>query len=101
MNDSRNTEAAATWATGIAGVLTATGVLMFALFPLAIPFLLLTAVFTAPLLLPVLVVAIPVGFVALVVLVVRAVATRRRGARPAPRTRPAAVDFGATRSSYR
>ena len=104
-NDPRSTEAAATWTTGVAGVLTATGVLLFALFPLAIPFLLLTAVFTAPLLLPALVVAIPVGLVALVVLAVRAVATRRRGRLvAATTTRPprsvAAVHSGSSRSSY-
>ena len=36
------------WTTGTAGVIAALGMLGFALFPLAIPFVLLTAVFTAP-----------------------------------------------------
>lgn len=45
-------------ATAIAGVLTIGGVLTFALFPLVLPILLLTGVFAAPLLLPVLLIAV-------------------------------------------
>jgi hypothetical protein len=40
------------WVSGIAGVATALGVLTFALFPLALPILILTIVWTLPLALP-------------------------------------------------
>jgi membrane protein implicated in regulation of membrane protease activity len=63
-------------ASGTLGVLSGIGILTVALAPLAIPFLVLTAVFLAPLALPVLLV---VPF-ALIVIAVRAV--RRLVARP-------------------
>ena len=69
------------WTTGTAGVIAALGMLGFALFPLAIPFVLLTAVFTAPLLLIGVAAAVPLGIVAALVVAIRATARRieRRG----------------------
>jgi len=64
------------WTTGTAGVIAALGMLGFALFPLAIPFVLLTAVFTAPLLLIAVAAAVPLGIVAALVVAVRATARR-------------------------
>ena len=65
MNTTQNTESAAlTTTTGTAGVVAATGVLTFALFPLALPILILTGVFVAPLLLIGVAVALPVVLVA-------------------------------------
>ena len=52
------------WTSGTAGVIAALGMVGFALFPLAIPFLLLTAVFAAPLALIGLAVAVPLAIVA-------------------------------------
>ena len=67
---------------GIAAVAAGTGTLLLALFPLSIPFLVLTAVAVAPLallgLVPLLVVAPVVG----IVLVIRAGARRIGGRRP-------------------
>jgi hypothetical protein len=51
------TETRLDWVTGITGAATGVGVLMFALFPLAIPFLLLTILATLPLALPLIAVA--------------------------------------------
>lgn len=85
MNDRHTTESAALTTSGIAAVVAGGAVVTFALFPLAIPFLLLTAVFTAPLLLIGIVPALALGFVAAIVLAVRAIArrlARRRGGRP-------------------
>ena len=69
------------WTTGTAGVIAALGMLGFALFPLAIPFVLLTAVFTAPLLLIGVAAAVPLGIVAALVVAIRATVRRieRRG----------------------
>ena len=64
------------WTTGTAGVIAALGMLGFALFPLAIPFVLLTAVFTAPLLLVGVAAAVPLGVVAVLVMAIRATARR-------------------------
>jgi nitrate/nitrite transporter NarK len=64
------------WTTGTAGVIAALGMLGFALFPLAIPFVLLTAVFTAPLLLIGVAAAVPLGVVAALVMAIRATARR-------------------------
>ena len=52
------------WTSGTAGVIAALGMVGFALFPLAIPFLLLTAVFAAPLALIGLAAAVPLAIVA-------------------------------------
>lgn len=64
------------WTTGTAGLIAALGMLGFALFPLAIPFVLLTAVFTAPLLLIGIAAAVPLGVVAVLVMAIRATARR-------------------------
>jgi hypothetical protein len=85
MTTRQNTESAALTTTGIAAVIAGGGVVTFALFPLAIPFLVLTAVFTAPLALIAIVPALAVGFVAAIVLAMRAIArrlARRRGGGP-------------------
>lgn len=84
MNDRHTTESAALTTSGIAGVIAGGGIVTFALFPLAIPFLLLTAVFTAPLLLVAIVPAVAVGIVVALVLAIRALGRRlgrRRGGR--------------------
>lgn len=54
------------------------GIVTMALFPLAIPFLMLTAVALLPLLAPVVALGVVVGVVALPVMIVRAVARRMR-----------------------
>jgi hypothetical protein len=76
MNDTHTTESAALTTTGIAGVIAGGGIVTFALFPFAIPFLLLTAVFAAPLVLLAVVPALAVGIVATVVLAIRAIGRR-------------------------
>ena len=78
MNSTRTTESVALTTTGIAGVLAGVGVVTFALFPLVIPILLVTAVFTAPLALVGIAAALPVGIVAGVVLAVRAISRMPR-----------------------
>jgi uncharacterized protein (DUF58 family) len=70
--------------TGIAAVIAGGGAVTFALFPLAIPFLLLTAVFAAPLVLIGVAAAVPLGIVAALVVAIRATGRRierRRGDR--------------------
>ena len=76
MNDTNTRESAALTTTGIAGVIAGGGVVTFALFPFAIPFLLLTAVFAAPLVLLAVVPALAVGLVVTVVLAIRAIGRR-------------------------
>ena len=60
------------WSTGTGGVIAALGMLGFALFPLAIPFVLLTALFTAPLLLIGVAAAVPVAILAGITAAIRA-----------------------------
>ena len=60
------------WTTGTAGVIAALGMLGFALFPLAIPFVLLTAVFTAPLLLIGVAAAVPLAIFSGITAAIRA-----------------------------
>ena len=83
MNDPSPTESTALTTSGTAAVIAGAGAVTFALFPLAIPFLLLTAVFAAPLALIGLIVAIPVGVLAAGAVAVRAL-VRRRAVRPSP-----------------
>jgi hypothetical protein len=71
MTASRSAELAADTASGVAAAITGVGVLMVALFPFAIPILLLTAAFTAPLVILGLVAALPFAVVAGVVLAIR------------------------------
>ena len=88
METTRDTESAKLTASGVAAVIAGAGAVTFALFPLAIPFLLLTAVFTTPLVLIGVAAALPLGIVAAAVLAIRAIATRvrrRSGSRPPPR----------------
>jgi hypothetical protein len=66
---------------GFLAATTGLGVVTFALFPLALPILILTVASLIPLLAIGLVVAIPVGAVAFVVLVVRAIVRRARRGR--------------------
>jgi hypothetical protein len=72
-------------ASGIAAAATGIGILTFALFPLAIPFLLLTAVFAAPLVIIPVAAPLPIAIVAGVVVAIRRVwrwlGARRRPAR--------------------
>jgi Na+/H+-translocating membrane pyrophosphatase len=78
MHASDTTESTALTMSGTAGVVAGLGVVTFALFPLAIPFLLLTAVFAAPLALIGLAAAIPLGIVAIAVVAIRRLARRSR-----------------------
>jgi hypothetical protein len=78
MTTGQSTESTALTTTGIAGVIAAGAMVTFALFPLAIPFLLLTAVFAAPLALIGVAVAVPVIAIGAVVLAMRAMARRLR-----------------------
>jgi membrane protein implicated in regulation of membrane protease activity len=66
---------------GFLAATTGLGVITFALFPLALPILILTAASLIPLLALGLVVAIPVAVVAAVVLIVRAILRRARRGR--------------------
>jgi hypothetical protein len=84
MNDAHTTDSTALTTCGIAAVIAGGGAVTFALFPLAIPFLLLTALFAAPLALVGLLVAVPVGILALAAVAIRAL-VRRSAARPAAR----------------
>jgi hypothetical protein len=87
----QQTDSAALTTTGIAGVIAGGGIVTFALFPLAIPFLLLPAVFTAPLALIGIGAAVPIGIIAVVVLAVRAIGRRlasRRGSSDRPVASP-------------
>ena len=59
------------WTTGTAGVVAALGMLGFALFPLAIPFVLLTAVFTAPVLVIGVAAAVPLAILAVITAAIR------------------------------
>ena len=70
---------------GIIMPLTGAGVLLFALMPLALPFLLLTIVATVPLLLVGLVVALVVGVIVAPVVVVRRLLISRDATRAASR----------------
>jgi hypothetical protein len=74
MTTTRTAESAAL--TGVAGALTGVGILTMALFPLAIPILVLTAVFVAPLVILPVAAALPVAIVAGVVLAIRAIGRR-------------------------
>lgn len=88
------TDAAAV-ASGAGGALVGAGILTFVLFPFAIPFLLLTAVFAAPLLIVPLALALPVAIAAGAAAAIRAIGRRlTRGDRrseplPRERVRPA------------
>ncbi len=84
---------------GIIMPLTGAGVLLFALMPLALPFLLLTIVATVPLLLVGLVVALVVGVIAAPVVVVRRLFTRRDATRAASRPPPGAPRNARARAS--
>ncbi len=77
--ENRRREAQAETIAGISAALTIIGVLGFALFPLALPIVVLTGVFAAPLLLPV----IPLLLLAPVALGLRGVARRIRRRGPA------------------
>jgi hypothetical protein len=66
---------------GFLAATTGLGIVTFALFPLALPILILTAASLIPLLAIGLVVAIPVGVIAVVVLLVRAILRRANGRR--------------------
>jgi hypothetical protein len=63
----------------LSGWLVGGGIVTMALFPFAIPILLLTAVFTAPLVILGIAAALPVGIVAGVVLAIRTIGRRLRG----------------------
>ena len=76
MATTRITESAGLTASGTAGALTGLGVLLFALAPLAIPILIVTAVFVAPLVLVGVAAALPIAVVAGVLLIIRATARR-------------------------
>jgi apolipoprotein N-acyltransferase len=78
MSGTRITDEVAQTTTGIAGVIAATGVIIFALFPLALPIVLLTTVVMAPLLLAGAALGLPVALVAAAVLAIRAIARRAR-----------------------
>jgi hypothetical protein len=66
---------------GVAAALTGIGIVTFALFPLSIPILILTAASLVPLLAVGIVVAIPVALIAAVVLAIRAIRRRATGRR--------------------
>jgi hypothetical protein len=89
MTNAHNSESTTPSASGIAAALTWIGILTFALFPLAIPLLILTAVFTAPLALLGVLAVVPVGIVAGLVLAGRRIARRLRGRTYRPRARAA------------
>jgi hypothetical protein len=89
MNASTTDSARAETVFGITEVLTATGVIMFALFPLAIPFVLLLTVAALPLAL----LGIPVLILAAAVLAMRAIG---RAVRPRRRTGPSPAHLGAS-----
>jgi hypothetical protein len=93
MDSARTTPATADTAAGIAAAVTGIGLIIFALFPLAIPFLLLTAAFAAPLVLLLLAAALPLAFLAGIVLAIRGIGRRLRGRSgsraPAARTQSA------------
>lgn len=91
MTTTRTTEDAGTAVSWIAAALTAGGTVTFALFPFAIPMLVLTAAFAAPLVILPLVLALPVGLIAGVVLAIRATVRRLRRLRPAPSQPPSAA----------
>jgi hypothetical protein len=92
MNNSRTPLSAADTASEAAGVMIGLGVLTMALFPFALPFLLLTVAFAAPLLLLPLVAALPLAVVAGVVLAIRRIRRRLAAREPARAT--------ATRHAY-
>ncbi|MGH2955051.1 MAG: hypothetical protein ACRDK9_13745 [Solirubrobacterales bacterium] len=85
MNTTPTTESTALTTTGAAGALVGAGALTFALFPLAIPFLLLTAVFVAPLALVAIAAALPAAMVAGAVLGMRAMWRKRASRAPGSR----------------
>jgi hypothetical protein len=95
---SRNSEGVANTASGIAAAITGVGELMMALFPFAIPILLLTAAFTAPLVILGVIVALPLAIVAGVVLAIRTIG-RWLGAGRAARHQESA--FGGAPSNVR
>ena len=98
MNATSTTESAALTTSGIVGVIAGAGVLVFALFPLAIPFLLLTAVFTAPLILIGIGAVLPVAMVAGLVLAIRGI-VRRLGGRGGDEDRPKRVEVSSSAAS--
>lgn len=61
---------------GVAAAVTGLGVVLMALFPFSLPFLLLTAAFLAPLLVLPLLAGVPLALLAAVALAIRAVARR-------------------------
>jgi hypothetical protein len=92
MARTRTTEPATLSASAIAGAITGVGVVTMALFPFAIPILLLTAAFTAPLVLAVALAALPVAIVAGVARAMRAIGRRRSSVASLPGDR--VVDEG-------
>ena len=76
MAATRIIESAGLTASGTAGALTGLSVLLFALAPLAIPILIVTAVFVAPLVLVGVAAGLPIAVVAGLVLAIRATARR-------------------------
>lgn len=93
MSASRTTESAADTASGITAAITGLGILIGALFPFAIPILLLTAAFRAPLVILGLVAALPLAIVAGAVLAIRKI--RRWLAGPTPARREGSAFQGA------
>jgi uncharacterized membrane protein YbhN (UPF0104 family) len=95
MTTTPNKEPAGDAASAIAAALTGVGILVTVLFPFAIPILLLTAAFTAPLLVAPLVAVLPLGIAAAAVLALRGLWRRLRAGAAArrrhPERRPAAL----------
>lgn len=87
-NDER--EARMEVVSGTLAATTAAGVLLFALAPLAIPFLALTGLFLAPLLIPLLLV-LPIAGLMLLIRSIRRRPRKPREPRPAQRKKPATV----------
>jgi hypothetical protein len=87
----------ADWVSGTAGVATGLGILAFALFPLAIPIVVLTIVATLPLVAPVLAGAAIAAILAGVWLVVRAAGRRIRRLGGPGRSHRASRRAGATK----
>jgi hypothetical protein len=86
------------WIFGITGVATGIGVLTFALFPLALPIVILTIVWTLPLLAPLIVLGAAAAILAGAWLAIR---TAGRGVRRLgrPRERAARAPAGLTRAT--
>jgi hypothetical protein len=79
MNSSATEQPRANAFVEICGWIVGGGVVMMVLFPLAIPILVLTAVFTAPLAILGVLAALPLGLIAAVVLAIRATWRSRAG----------------------